>query len=61
MGDPAMFLRVALTRLTLEGTDELLAEARARAQQIAAALPNDEMRDRFRKAEPIQPLGKFDR
>jgi class 3 adenylate cyclase len=60
MGDPAIFLRAALTKLRVDGDDALLAETRDTARRIAAALPRDEMRQRFRKADAIQSLGQFD-
>jgi len=58
-GDPAMFLRAAAALLKLEGDDALLAEARVAAQRIAIALPTDEMRRRFRDAEPVQLLSRL--
>ncbi|HSH83275.1 MAG TPA: AAA family ATPase [Herpetosiphonaceae bacterium] len=54
---PALFLRAAATLLDLDGNDALLAEARATAQGIAAALPNDDIRRRFWAAEPVRLLG----
>jgi tetratricopeptide (TPR) repeat protein len=41
VGDPALFLRTAAALLAIEGDDALLAETRAAADQIAAALPDD--------------------
>ncbi len=59
VGDPAMFLRVATALLVIEGDDALLAEARATAQRISAALPDEAMRQRFLQAEPVRKLGKL--
>jgi class 3 adenylate cyclase/tetratricopeptide (TPR) repeat protein len=56
-GDPAMFLRAALALLEIEADEALAAEARATANRIAAALPDDAMRRRFRAAEPLRRLG----
>lgn len=42
--DPAMFLQIAATLLTIEDDDALAQEAYATAQSMSAALPNDEMR-----------------
>jgi tetratricopeptide (TPR) repeat protein len=60
MGDPALFLRAALTTLRVDGDDALLVETRATARRIFTALPNDEMRNRFRNASAVQALGQFD-
>ena len=57
VGDPAMFLRAASSLLTLDGNDALLAETRAAALQIIAALPDEEMIHRFKAAEPVRVLG----
>jgi tetratricopeptide (TPR) repeat protein len=59
MGDPAIFLRVAISLLTLEGNDALLAETQATAQRIIAALPDEEMRRHFEAAEPVQLLARL--
>ena len=57
VGDTAMFLRAATALLALDGDGDLAAEARAAAQRIAAALPDEEMRRRFAAAEPVRSLG----
>ena len=57
VGDPAMFLRAAAALLALEGNDQLLAETRAMARRIIAALPDEEMIRRFKAAEPVRVLG----
>jgi predicted ATPase/DNA-binding XRE family transcriptional regulator len=56
-GDPAMFMRAAGALLAIDGTDELLAEARAAVERIAAALPDEMMRRRFRDADVVRGLG----
>jgi tetratricopeptide (TPR) repeat protein len=56
MGDPAMLLRTLTTLLPIDGSDPLLAEARATAQTIFAALPNADMQARFRSAQTVQQL-----
>jgi len=56
---PALFLRAAAALLELDGDDALLAEARAAAQRIAAALPNDELRRRFEAADTVRLLGRL--
>jgi hypothetical protein len=55
-GDPAMFVRASAILLPMNGTDALLAEARATADRIAAALPDETMRCRFRDAEVVHSL-----
>src|SRR5262245_23911105 len=59
VGDPAMFLRVALSLLAIDGDDELAAEAQVAEQRIAAALPDEELRRRFAVAEPVRLLAKL--
>jgi class 3 adenylate cyclase/tetratricopeptide (TPR) repeat protein len=54
LGDPALFLRVAIPLLALDGDDELLAAARSTAKRIAQALPDAELRHCFESAEPVQ-------
>jgi hypothetical protein len=56
---PALFLRAAAALLELEGDDALLAEARAAARHIVAALPNEEMRRRFQVTEAVRLLGRM--
>jgi len=56
MGDPAMLLRTLTALLPIDGSDTLLAEARATAQTILVALPNAEMQARFRSAQSVQQL-----
>jgi hypothetical protein len=58
VGDPALLLRVIGTWLGLEGTDDLLAEARQLAQTIVSRLPNDALRRRFESAEPVRSIVK---
>jgi hypothetical protein len=58
---PALLLRVATRLLELDGDDALLAEARAAARHIIAALPNEEMRRRFQAAEPMRLLSHMGR
>jgi hypothetical protein len=58
VGDPAMFLRPAAALLNLDGNDVLLAEARAAAQRILAALPEGGMRQSFETAEPVRRVLK---
>jgi hypothetical protein len=56
MGDPAMLLRTLTALLPIDGSDPLLAEARATAQSMLVALPNAEMQARFRSAQTVQQL-----
>ena len=56
VGDPALFLRAAITLLTTAGDDPLLQEARATARGIREEL-NVEMRRQFESAEQVQILG----
>jgi tetratricopeptide (TPR) repeat protein len=56
MGDPAMLLRTLTALLPIDGSDTLLAEARATAQSILVALPNAEMQARFCSAQTVQQL-----
>jgi tetratricopeptide (TPR) repeat protein len=58
VGDPAMFLRAAVSLLALEGNDQLLAETRTMARRILAALPDEEMIRRFKAAESVRVLGQ---
>src|SRR5262249_21694589 len=55
--DPALFLRGATPLLALEGDDPLAQETVSVAKQIVAALPSEDMRKRFRAAEPVRWLG----
>lgn len=59
LDDPAIFLRVAGALLAIAGDDTLLQEARAAAQRIRIALPDEDMRRTFAAAEPVQLLAKF--
>ena len=59
LADPALFLRGAAARLELDGDDQLAAEARLTAGRILASLPTEEMRERFRAAEPVRRLGRL--
>jgi hypothetical protein len=56
VGDPAMFLRPAVSLLALDGNDQLLAETRTMARRIIAALPDEEMIRRFKAAESVGVL-----
>jgi tetratricopeptide (TPR) repeat protein len=58
---PALFLRASAALLDLDGDDALLAEAGAAARRIAAALPNDEIRQIFQAAEPVRLLSRVGR
>ena len=49
-----MFLRAAAALLTIDGTDVLLAEARAAVARIVGALPDGEIAQRFQQAEPVR-------
>ena len=60
MGDPALFIRVSATLLSIDGDSALFSEARLTARRISAELPDDEMRRLFRTAAPVQLLGSFD-
>jgi tetratricopeptide (TPR) repeat protein len=59
MGDPALFLRIAITLLTTEQEDSLLQEVRATARRIRDEL-DMEMRRHFESAEPVRLLGPLD-
>jgi tetratricopeptide (TPR) repeat protein len=56
--DPALFLRGAAALLERDGDDRLAAEARAAAGRILTRLPTEEMRERFRAAEPVRLVGR---
>ena len=45
--------------LELDGDDKLAAEARETAGRILAHLPTEEMRERFRAAEPVRLIGRL--
>jgi hypothetical protein len=57
--DPALFLRSVAALLELDGDDQLAAEAHATAGRILAQLPTEEMRERFRAAEPVRLIGRL--
>jgi tetratricopeptide (TPR) repeat protein len=59
VGDPALLLRAAATRLALDGSEALAAEARASVERITANLPDAELRRRFEQAEPVRLLAKL--
>ena len=56
VGDPAQFVRAAAALLAIDGDDVLAAEARAAADRILAALPDEAMRRRFYEAELVRGL-----
>ena len=58
LGDPALFPRPATALLAIEGDDVLLAQACASVKTILAGLPDEDMRRRFREAEPVQCLAR---
>jgi len=55
--DPTVFLRPAVGLLALDGDDALLRETRATAARIFAALPEGQLRERFREADVLRALG----
>ena len=57
--DPALLLQAMDMQLTLDGDDQLAAEARALNSRILAALPNDTMRRRFRESEVSQRIQRL--
>jgi predicted ATPase len=57
--DPALLLRSMAALLELDGDDQLAAEARTTAGRILARLPTEQMRERFRAAEPIRLIGRL--
>jgi predicted ATPase len=59
VGDPIILLRSAVALLNIDGNEELLAEARAAAQRIIAALPDEAMIRCFKAAEPVIALGQL--
>jgi tetratricopeptide (TPR) repeat protein len=61
LADPAMILRCCTALLQLDGSDSLLAEARAIARQMFWQLPEGNLRLRFSAAEPVRRLGEFAR
>ncbi|HET9221575.1 MAG TPA: hypothetical protein VFO07_03680, partial [Roseiflexaceae bacterium] len=58
-GDPALLLRSAAALLDVDGDDLLAAEAGVTARRILARLPTEEMRERFRSAEPVRLIGRL--
>jgi hypothetical protein len=60
-GDPAMFVRASAILLPMDGTDELLAEARVAVERIAGALPDAEMCRRVQDAEPVRTIVRLAR
>jgi tetratricopeptide (TPR) repeat protein len=56
IGNPAMFLRVAISLLMIESDEALAAEARAAISRISAALPDEQLRRCFQLSEPVQWL-----
>jgi len=56
MGDPAALIRTAAQVLLLDDDPVLGAEARRAIEQIAAALPDGELRRRFHDAEAVRSL-----
>jgi tetratricopeptide (TPR) repeat protein len=56
LGDPVLFLRAAVPLLRLDGEDALLREAREVADRIAAALPDDQLRNCFEASEILKWL-----
>jgi len=61
LGDPAMILRCCTALLQLDGSDQLLAEARGVARQMFLQIPEGDLRLRFSTADPIRSLGEFAR
>ena len=57
--DPALLLRALDTLLTLDGTDERLAEARALTKRIEHALPDETMKQRFIESEVVGRLSRL--
>jgi hypothetical protein len=55
-GDPALLLLALDARLALDGTDELAARARAAADRIHHALPDDRMQRSFRESEVVRRI-----
>jgi tetratricopeptide (TPR) repeat protein len=58
-GDPAMTLRLDAALLPLAGSEVLALETSTSLQQIRAALPEGEMRNRFEQAEPVCLIKKM--
>ncbi|MEZ4672416.1 MAG: tetratricopeptide repeat protein [Anaerolineae bacterium] len=58
-GDPALFFQIAAALLALEDDDALAQEASAAAHRISAALPNEEMRQIFEAAQPVQQIARL--
>jgi hypothetical protein len=52
-GDPALLLRALDVMLAIEGTPELLAEARTLVSRISEALPGEAMREHFQSSETV--------
>lgn len=59
VGDPALFLRIASTRLQLDGSDELLTETRNTARRMCDSLPEGELLSRFLESPNVRRLKLF--
>jgi len=57
--DPAMFLRAAAELLVIDGDDALAAESAAITDQIAPALPSEDMRRRFESSVAVRAVRKL--
>jgi predicted ATPase/predicted Ser/Thr protein kinase len=57
--DPALLLVAFDALLTLDGNDELSAEARALDASISSALPDETIRQRFTESEVVQRVRRF--
>ena len=56
--DPALVLRVLSALLRVDGTDALATEARRMVTRIAAALPQDSVRQRFEAADEVRGIAR---
>ncbi len=57
--DPAMFLRASAELLVIDGDDALAAESAAITDQIAPALPSEDMRRRFESSAAVRAVRKL--
>jgi DNA-binding winged helix-turn-helix (wHTH) protein/tetratricopeptide (TPR) repeat protein len=57
--DPALLLLALDALLYLDGTDELMAQARAVSNRILASLPDDSLRATFHASEVVQRMQRY--
>jgi predicted ATPase/transcriptional regulator with XRE-family HTH domain len=57
--DPTIFIQIAAILLAVEGDVALAQETQTTIQQISAALPNNELRQIFASAEPVEQITRL--